>query len=126
MTHDPDSVVDMDGRTLRPVAAVDGGEVGADTRFEFEQDGEIVHARYSGGSIRLGFLVGTNRGDELHFRYTQVNQDGETATGQSTDQIELLDDGRVRLHETWSWDSKTGEGTSELEEIPPDESLTEQ
>jgi hypothetical protein len=67
--------------------------------------------------VRLGPLVGTTTGTELSFRYAQVNVDGETATGRSEDRIELLEDGRVRLHETWAWESKTGSGTGVLEEV---------
>jgi hypothetical protein len=50
-----------------------------------------------------------------------VTTDGETATGQSHDRIERLDDGRLRLHEEWAWDSKDGSGTSVLEERPGDD-----
>ena len=65
--------------------------------------------------MRLGHLVGTTTGRELSFRYAQVNTDGETSTGRSEDHIELLEDGRVRLHERWAWDSRSG--TSVLEEV---------
>ena len=107
----------MDGRVLRSVANDGDGEVGAETRFHFDQDGDVIHARYEGGRVRLGHLVGTTTGTELSFRYAQVNVDGETATGRSEDRIELLEDGRVRLHETWAWESKTGSGTGVLEEV---------
>jgi hypothetical protein len=30
----------------------------------------------------------------------------------------LLDDGRLRMHEQWTWDSKPGSGTSVVEEVP--------
>lgn len=107
----------MDGRVLRSPDAVDGGEVGPDTEFRFRQSGDMVWGRYSGGGIRLGFLVGTSDGQTLGFRYTQLNTAGETATGSSQDRIELLDDGRVRLHETWAWDSRDGRGSGVLEEV---------
>jgi hypothetical protein len=112
-----DDPVSMDGRVLRGVETDGDGEVGGETTFHFDQDGDLVHARYAGGSVRLGHLVGTTRGRELSFRYAQVNTDGETATGHSEDRIELLEDGRVRLHETWAWDSRAGSGTSVLEEV---------
>jgi hypothetical protein len=107
---------DMDGRVLHSSDAVPGGEVGPDTEFRFRQAGDMVWGRYSGGGIRMGFLVGTSDGATLRFRYTQLNVHGETATGASVDRIEVLDDGRVRLHETWAWDSREGSGTSVLEE----------
>lgn len=109
--------VDMDRRVCRSVGE-ETGDVGADTEFRFRQAGDLVWARYSGGAVRLGFLVGTTDGAVLRFRYTHVDTGGETATGASTDRIELLADGRVRLHETWAWDSRDGSGTSVLEELP--------
>ena len=57
----------------------------------------MVHARYAGGAIRLGFLVGTREGDALRFRYAQVRADGTTATGRCESRIEALADGRLRL-----------------------------
>lgn len=108
----------LDGRRFAP-AGETGGDVGAGTVFEFGQDGELVWARYAGGGVRLGFLVGTLDGDVLTFRYAQVSAAGESATGHSTDRVEVLPDGRLRLHETWAWDSREGSGTSVLEEIQP-------
>lgn len=111
----------LDGRLLRSVANDDGGEVDGETVFEFSQDGDLVHAEYAGGRVRLGFLVGTVDGERLEFRYAQLLTSGETQTGRSVDEIEVLEDGRVRLHERWSWDSADGEGTSVLEEVAGDE-----
>lgn len=107
----------LDGRRFRPVGDTVGGKVGAETVFEFSQEGDLVHARYAGGQVRLGYLVGTSTGTDVQFRYAQVNRAGDTATGQSRDRIEVLPDGRLRLHETWAWDSQEGSGTSTLEEI---------
>lgn len=110
----------LDGRRFRPV---DGeseggdGEVDAETTFEYHEEDGLVWARYSGGSIRLGFLVGVRRGDSLSARYAQVMTDGTTANGHTESRVEVLDDGRLRLHEDWSWDSREGSGESVVEEI---------
>lgn len=106
----------MDGRVLRSPDAVQGGQVTPDTEFRFRQSGDMIWGRYSGGGIRLGFLVGTTDGQTLRFRYTQLDTRGATASGSTVDRIESLPDGRVRLHETWAWDSQAGAGTSVLEE----------
>lgn len=107
----------LDGRRFRSAAEVPGGDVGADTVFEYVEADGIVHARYGGGAIRLGFLVGTRDGDTLRFRYAQVRGDGTTATGRCESRIEALEDGRLRLHETWAWESQDGAGTSVVEEV---------
>ena len=63
----------LDGRRFRAVADVDGGDVGPQTEFEYaERDDGVIHARYAGGAVRLGFLVGTRAGDSLRFRYAQL------------------------------------------------------
>jgi hypothetical protein len=112
-----DNGIDMDGRVLRAVSNDSAGEVTEATTFRFEQERDLVQARYEGGTIRRGFLVGLNDGKTLDFRYVHLTVEGETATGHSVDEIERLPDGRVRLHEEWSWDSKEGSGTSVLEEV---------
>jgi hypothetical protein len=107
----------LDGRRFQAVADVAGGDVGAQTVFEYVEDDGVVHARYAGGAIRLGFLVGTRDGDTLRFRYAQVRADGTTASGRCESRIEALPDGRLRLHETWAWESQPGAGTSIVEEV---------
>src|SRR4051795_9720186 len=107
----------LDGRRFRPAAEAAGGEGGAETISECVEEDGIVHARYGGGAGRLGFLVGTREGDVLRFRYAQVRADGTTATGRCESRIETLPDGRLRLHETWAWESQEGAGTSVVEEV---------
>lgn len=109
--------ISLDGRTLAAVANDEDGEVGADTVFHFEQYGERIYASYSGGDIADGHLVGTFDGDQWDIRYTQINSDNETATGHSVGDVELLDDGRIRVEDEWEWESKPGSGESIHEEI---------
>lgn len=108
----------LEGRAFRSAGAVEGGEVSAETLFEYHETDGLVWARYAGGTVRLGFLVGTRTGDRLDFRYAQVNDAGETAVGHCRSDVERLADGRLRLHETWEWESRPGTGTSVVEEVP--------
>jgi hypothetical protein len=112
--------VSLDGRWFRAVEDVEGGDVGPETMFRYaEEDGEIW-AMYVGGRIRRGYLVGTRDGNTLDFRYAQLNEDGKTSTGHATSTINTLPDGRLRLEESWQWESRKGSGTSAVEEIPDD------
>lgn len=118
---EPTSAPSLEGRGFVDVSAERVGDVGEGTRFEYHEEGDgTVWARYAGGAVRLGFLVGTRSGDELAFRYSHVTSAGETASGHCASTIEVLDDGRLRLHETWEWDSRPGAGTSVLEEVRAD------
>lgn len=111
--------ISLDARRFRAIAHVAGGEVGSDTVFEYHQESDLVWARYTGGSVRLGYLVGTRDGDAIEFRYSQVNVDGETSNGHCRSTLHLLADGRLQLRETWEWESRPGSGTSVVEEISP-------
>ncbi|NUT36523.1 MAG: hypothetical protein HOV79_26005 [Hamadaea sp.] len=108
----------LDGRRFSAAANV-GGEVSTDTIFEYEErDGEVF-ATYHGGAVRRGHLVGTREGDTLDIRYVQLNDKGETSSGHCVSAIVELPDGRLRLDETWTWESRPGGGTSVVEELAP-------
>lgn len=109
--------VSLHGRRFRAARAA-GGDVTAETVFDYGQDGDLIWARYAGGAIRLGHLAGTRKDDTLEFRYAHVTVAGETVSGRCRSDIVLLADGRLSLHERWEWDSRPGTGTSVLEEIP--------
>lgn len=105
----------LNGKTFAPVAN-DEGEGTAATTFHYYQQDDVVWADYSGGPIRRGYLVGTRERGTLTFRYVQVNDAGEVSSGSCASRIELLADGRLRLHESWRWESKAGAGSSVVEQ----------
>lgn len=107
------------GRVFRSVTNTDNGEVGAETRFYYQQQGNIVWAQYAGGSIAKGFLIATLQPDNsLDMRYQHVNQSGELMTGRCHSIPEHLPDGRLRLFERWQWTSGDGSsGESIVEEV---------
>lgn len=107
----------LDGLVLAPAADQAPGQVGTRTRFEYhERDGRIW-AEYAGGDVVRGHLVGTRRADRLDFRYVQLKQDGGTSSGHCVSTVTELPDGRIRLDETWEWESQQGSGTSVVEEL---------
>jgi hypothetical protein len=107
----------LDGRRFRAAANAPGGQVTEQTEFSFSQDGDLVFARYSGGAIRLGYLLGVRRGMQAKIRYVHVDLGGVIRSGRSRETIEVLADGRLRIHEEWQWESEPGcSGTSVLEE----------
>ncbi|EFL41810.1 hypothetical protein [Streptomyces griseoflavus] len=108
----------LDGLVLAPVADQAPGQVGTRTRFAYHQrDGE-VWAEYAGGDVVRGYLVGTRTEDRLDFRYVQLKQDGTTSSGHCMSTVVDLPDGRVRLEESWEWESQRGSGTSVVEQLP--------
>ncbi|MGW3989289.1 hypothetical protein [Streptomyces sp. NPDC004830] len=111
----------LDGLVLAPVTDQASGQVGTRTRFRYhERDGEIW-ADYAGGDVVRGHLVGIREGDRLDFRYVQLRRDGTTASGHCVSTVVELPDGRVRLEETWEWESAPGSGTSVVEQLTAQE-----
>jgi hypothetical protein len=108
----------LDGVCMRPVAATGHGEVDRETLFSFSQQGPVVSARYSGGAVQLGFLIGTLSEDRLAWRYVQADQAGRLDGGHALCELLRLPDRRVRLTEHFSWDSREGSGSNVLEQIP--------
>ncbi|MFD8423746.1 hypothetical protein [Streptomyces sp. NPDC059466] len=107
----------LDGLVLAPVADQAPGQVGTATRFTYHEENGGVWAEYAGGDVVRGRLVGTREGDRLDFRYVQLGRDGTTSGGHCVSVVVELSDGRVRLEETWEWESRAGGGTSVVEQI---------
>jgi hypothetical protein len=109
--------VSLDGRVFHGAGEkAEAGEASTATVFEYHEDDGVIWARYGGGVVRLGFLVGTRDSDRLEFRDSQLNVKGETSNGRCSTTISMLPDGRIRLDENWSWESKAGSGLSSVEE----------
>jgi hypothetical protein len=108
-----------DGKTFHTVSNSSSGDVSAETSFRYRQDGELVWATYEGGTVRFGTLVAKADVEGcLDMRYQHLTVDGELKTGRCTSMPEQLDDGRLRLHETWQWTSGNGDsGNSVVEEV---------
>ena len=113
------SNIDYNDKRFRSVTNSATGEVGGDTVFYYHQSDNIVTAEFSGGEIVSGHLIAVcHGGGQLDMRYYHVNSRGELMTGVCRSTPEMLDDGRIRLHETWQWTSgNMSAGTSVLEEI---------
>jgi hypothetical protein len=111
-------MINLDGVEMRVTSTAATGVVGAGTRLHFAQRGNRVIARYSGGAVARGWLVGRLSGSELVFRYTQREEAGAIHAGRSICQVEHLGDGRTRIIEHFTWSTRTGSGTNVFDECP--------
>jgi len=107
----------LDGVRFTVAEMGEQGEASAATVFEYREKDGVVWARYEGGAVELGFLVGRRDGDRLDFRYSQLNTSGETSNGHCESTISVLPDGRLRTVDDWAWESKEGAGRSAHEEM---------
>jgi len=110
--------MNLDGLTLYVSSTASNGVVGGDTRLHFTQKGSRVLARYGGGSIRRGCLVGTIEGETLRFRYTQLEANGEIHGGNSVCDLVTLPDGCTRIIEHFTWRTRDGSGDNVFDQVP--------
>jgi hypothetical protein len=105
-------------KKFRTLESSGNGAVTSDTLFEYKQVGNIVTARYCGGEIVSGHLIGiVAKNGCIEMRYHQVNEKNELMTGCCFSKPEVMPNGKIRLHESWKWTSgDASSGTSVLEE----------
>ena len=111
--------IDYDNRIFKSIATTPNGEVGGETLFHYRQAGSRVWANYEGGGVSAGHLIATADAEgALDMRYHHVSPGGALMTGICRSRLEILPDGRYRLHETWQWTSgDRSRGTSIVEEV---------
>jgi hypothetical protein len=109
--------MNLNGCKMHVVQTAPNGLVGRDTVFEFAQEGDIVTASYSGGRVRVGYLVGILKAATLSFRYCQVSDEDHVDGGFSNARVESTNGGRLRLIESFKWESRDGSGENIFEEI---------
>jgi hypothetical protein len=110
------SSFDLNGVRMLTASAAEAGVVSSETELVFEQSGEVVSARYRGGAIVDGYLIGRLEGADLHFRYVQAEKDGRLDAGVSDGVFDKLPDGRLRLTEHFQWITRPERGTNVFEE----------
>src|SRR5215213_11308077 len=112
-------MINYDNKTFRAVSNSDNGEVSDETIFEYQQEGNLVSATYSGGGIVFGHLIAAaNEEGELDMRYHHLNTMGELMAGICHSIPQILPNGKIRLYEKWKWTGgDESEGDSVIEEI---------
>ena len=111
-------MIDYNGKIFRPIENSENGETTSETIFEYKQIGNILTSEYSGGKIKKGHLIGlVDEFGNIDIRYHQVNNKGEIMTGICKSKPEIMEDGKIRLHESWKWTSgDKSKGKSIIEE----------
>ncbi len=105
-------------KKFRPICNTENGETSNETLFLYKQVENILTSEYSGGKIKYGHLIGlVDHLGNIKMHYHQVNDKDELMTGICISKPEILEDGKIRLHENWEWTSgDKSKGTSIIEE----------
>jgi hypothetical protein len=109
--------INLDGAVMYVSSTDNRGIVDAETRLYFTQKESRVFARYNGGSVRRGCLVGTLYGSELVFRYTQVEDSGQIHGGRSICEVQRSEQAGLRVIEHFMWNTRSGSGTNIFDQI---------
>lgn len=111
-------MIDYNNKIFKPISNTENGETSNETIFCYKQIGNILTAEYAGGKIKSGHLIGLVDNDgKIEMRYHQINDKGELMTGICQSIPEILDNGKIRLHERWEWTSGDySKGESVIEE----------
>ena len=111
--------INYNNKKFRPVSNTDNGETSNETLFLYKQVGNRLTSEYSGGKIKYGHLIGlVDMDGNIDMRYHQVNEKGELMTGICISKPEILNNGKIRLHESWEWTSgDKSKGQSIIEEL---------
>jgi hypothetical protein len=110
-------MLNLDGVTMFVSSTAASGVVGSDTHLHFSQRGSRVAARYAGGNVARGWLIGILSGAQLAFRYVQLEVSGGIHSGHSVGHIERRADGCIRIVENFTWGSRPGSGTNVFDEV---------
>ena len=111
-------MINLDGITMFVSDTAATGVVDKETRLDFAQRGERVWARYAGGKVTRGWLIGRWIADSLRFRYAQIEESHTIHAGQSMCDVQQLPDGRLRLIEHFAWSTRAGSGINVFDELP--------
>tara|TARA_R110002020_G_scaffold460635_1_gene679219 strand:+ start:864 stop:1202 length:339 start_codon:yes stop_codon:yes gene_type:complete len=111
-------MIDYNGKIFKPIENTENGETSSETVFLYKQVGNILTSEYSGGKIKKGHLIGlVDENGNIDMRYHQVNNNGEIMTGICKSNPEILENGKIRLYESWQWTSgDKSKGESIIEE----------
>jgi len=105
----------LDARRMIATQTAPGGVINRETRFTFSQNGQTVEARYAGGRVKLGQLVGRIDRDTFEFRYAQLHEDDTLHGGHSRCQLQREPNGKIRIVEHYEW-ANGQTGTNVIEE----------
>jgi|TARA_B110000090_G_scaffold199889_1_gene240279 hypothetical protein len=106
-------------KIFRPTSNTENGETSNETIFHYKQVDNVLTSRYLGGKIKYGHLIGlVGKNGNIEMRYHQLNDKDELMTGICKSKPEILENGKIRLHESWEWTSgDKSKGQSIIEEI---------
>lgn len=90
------------------------GKASSETIFKYKQEGNLVTADYSGGSIKYGKIIANLEDDKLNMLYQCITTENELKAGKALANIILTKNNKIKLSLNWQWlNDKKESGISE-------------
>lgn len=111
--------MNYDNKKFKILQNSENGELEQDMIFVYKQQGKVISCEYKGGKVLKGHLLGfVSEKGVITMSYHQILEIGVIQTGKCTSTPEVLNNGKIRLHEYWQWTSgDKSKGESILEEL---------
>lgn len=90
----------------------DNGEVSDQTVFLYKQDGDLVTADYSGGSVKYGKIIALLEGSKLKMVYQCLLKTNHLKSGKAIAKIKYDQENKINLFLDWEWLDVTSENGS--------------
>ncbi|WP_217177074.1 hypothetical protein [Streptomyces sp. AC495_CC817] len=112
------SLPSLDGRRFRMVSSTTSAvDPEAPSQFTYQERDGAIWGDYTGDTVTFGRFVGTRTGDTIWVSFVHVlAADGTVVTGDGESELELTDDGLIRLVE--HYEMHGAPQLSVCEEIP--------
>lgn len=96
-------MTNFDGKVFHLLANTGNGTSNTDTVFHYRQEGDLVTARFAGGSVLHGTIIALHKGDYLDMIYQLVTIDHELRSGKALAAISTTTEGKIQLNLNWEW-----------------------
>lgn len=108
------SKYNFNNKTFSLVENSENGRVNSETIFQYKQEGNLVTADYSGGSIIYGKIISHLEGSQLIMLYQCLTSRNELKAGKAIAEISLTAANKIKLNLKWEWlGDKNEKGVSE-------------
>lgn len=108
------NTIDFNHKTFLLVSNTANGKVNTETLFRYRQEGNLVTADYSGGTIIYGKIIALLVDTKLQMLYQCLTTQNELKAGKATANISFADNGKMKLQLNWEWLNDNHQtGTSE-------------
>ena len=95
--------INFDGKKFAVINNTKNGEVNPDTVFEYQHQGDLVTATYTGGTVKYGTIVARLHNNQLDMLYQCLTEEALLKAGKAVAEITLTKENKIKLSLDWQW-----------------------